>query len=71
MKTITMRLPDDQYSGLRQISQMQQKPLGAVVRESILSYVAVGKFRAQRKKVLPFAETQDFMTDKEVFKAIS
>ena len=71
MKTITIRLPDDLYSGIQQISQNQHKPLGAVVRESIRRYVAIEKFRALRKKVLPFAEAQGFMTDEDVFKSIS
>jgi predicted transcriptional regulator len=71
MKTITIRLPDDLRSDLQQISQKQHKPVSDVVRESIRRYVAIEKFRALRKKVLPFAEAQGFMTDEDVFKAIS
>jgi predicted transcriptional regulator len=68
MDTITIRLPDDLYSDLRQISRKQHKPVSAIVRESIRRYVAIEKFRALRKKVLPFAEAQGFMTDEDVFK---
>jgi predicted transcriptional regulator len=71
MNTITIRLPDDLRSDLQQISQKQHKPVSDVVRESIRRYVAIEKFRALRKKVLPFAEAQGFMTDEDVFKAIS
>ena len=71
MNTKTIRLPDDLRSDLQQIIQKQHKPVSDVVRESIRRYVAIEKFRALRKKVLPFAEAQGFMTDEDVFKAIS
>jgi predicted transcriptional regulator len=71
MNTITIRLPDDLRSDLQQISRKQHKPVSDVVRESIRRYVAIEKFRALRKQVLPFAEAQGFMTDEDVFKAIS
>jgi predicted transcriptional regulator len=71
MKTITIRLPDDLRADLQQISQKQHKPVSDVVRESLRRYVAIEKFRALRKKVLPFADAQGFMTDEDVFKAIS
>lgn len=71
MNTITIRLPDDLRSDLQQISKKQHKPVSDVVRESLRRYVAIEKFRALRKKVLPFAEAQGFMTDEDVFKAIS
>ena len=38
---------------------------------SLRRYVAVEKFHSFRKKALPFAEAQGFLTDKDVFKAIS
>jgi hypothetical protein len=42
-----------------------------VVRESLRRYLAAERFRALRKKTLPFAEAQGFLTDDDVFKAIS
>ena len=71
MNTLTIRLPDDLRADLKKISREQNKPVSDVVRESIRRYVAVESFRALRKKVLPFAEAQGFLTDEEVFKAIS
>lgn len=71
MNTITIRLPDDLRSDLEKISQEQHKPVSDVVRESIRKYVAIEKFRLLRKKVLPFAEARGFMTDEDIFKAIS
>jgi predicted transcriptional regulator len=71
MNTITIRLPDDLRSALEKISQEQHKPVSDVVRESIRKYVAIEKFRLLRRKALPFAEARGFMTDEDVFKAIS
>jgi predicted transcriptional regulator len=56
---------------LQKISREQNKPVSDVVRESIRRYIAVERFRALRRKVLPFAEAQGFLTDEDVFKAIS
>ena len=56
---------------MQKIGREQNKPVSDIVRESIRRYVAVEKFRALRKKVLPFAEAQGFLTDEDVFRAIS
>jgi len=71
MNTLTIRLPDDLRADLQKISREQNKPVSDVVRESIRRYVAVERFRALRRKVLPFAEVQGFLTDEDIFKAIS
>ncbi|MDY6952979.1 MAG: ribbon-helix-helix protein, CopG family [Thermodesulfobacteriota bacterium] len=71
MNTITVRLPNELKSDLQKLSQAQNKPVSDIVRESIRRYVAVEKFRALRKRVLPFAEAQGFLTDEDVFRAIS
>ena len=71
MKTLTIRLPNDLRSDLQKLSQEQNKPVSDIVRESLRRYVAVEKFRALRKKALPFAEAQGFLTDEDVFRAIS
>ena len=71
MNTLTIRLPDDLRDDLKKISREQSKPVSDVVRESIRRYVALERFRALRRKVLPFAEAQGFLTDDDVFKAIS
>jgi predicted transcriptional regulator len=71
MNTITIRLPNELRSDLQRLSQEQNKPVSDIVRESIRRYVAVEKFRVLRKKTLPFAEAQGFLTDEDVFRAIS
>jgi predicted transcriptional regulator len=71
MNTLTIRLPDELRDDLQKLSEEQSKPVSDIVRESIRRYVAVEKFRSLRKKVLPFAEAQGYLTDEDVFKAIS
>ena len=71
MNTLTIRLPNELKSDLQRLSQEQNKPVSDIVRESVRRYVAVEKFRALRKKALPFAEAQGFLTDEDVFRSIS
>ena len=71
MNTLTVRLPNELRSELEDISQEQRKPVSDLVRESIRRYVALERFRALRKRVLPFAEAQGFVMDEDIFKAVS
>lgn len=71
MTTLTIRLPDDLRRQLDKLSRDENKPVSDIVRESLRRYVAVERFRAIRKKILPFAEAQGLLTDEDVFKALS
>ena len=71
MTTLTIRLPDDLRSELDKLSRDENKAVSDIVRESLLRYVAVERFRAIRRKILPFAEAQGLLTDDDVFKALS
>ena len=71
MTTLTIRLPKNLRTDLDKISRSESKAVSDIVRESLRRYVAVEKFRAVRRKVLPFAEAQGLLTDEDVFKALS
>ncbi len=71
MTTLTIRLPEKLRADLNEVSHGQNKPVSDVVRDSLRRYVAVEKFRAIRKKMIPFAEAQGLLTDEDVFKALS
>jgi predicted transcriptional regulator len=71
MNTLTIRLPDELRDDLEKLSEEQRKPVSDIVREFIRRYVAVEKFRSLRKKTLPFAEAQGYLTDEDIFNAIS
>ena len=67
---ITIRLSDDLRAELEKISEMEDKPLSDVVRESLRRYIAIQQFRRLRRKVLPFAESQGLLTDDDIFKSL-
>ncbi len=60
MNTLTIRIPDELRADLREISSRQSVPVSDLVRESIRRYVAVERFRALRKRTLPFAERKGY-----------
>ncbi len=71
MNTLTIRIPDELRADLLEISVQQSVPVSDLVRESIRRYVAIERFRALRRRTLPFAEAQGLLTDEDVFRAIS
>ncbi|MCH2156278.1 MAG: ribbon-helix-helix domain-containing protein [Opitutales bacterium] len=67
MSTITVRIPDELKAELQKISESEHKPVSDLVRESVRRYVNVEQFRGLRRKTLPFAEAQGFITDEDIF----
>jgi predicted transcriptional regulator len=67
MYTLTIRIPDELWADLQEISSRKSVPVSDLVRESIRRYVAVEQFRSLRRRTLPFAEAQGLLTDKDVF----
>ena len=71
MSNLTIRISDALRKELRELSDQQQRPASEVVRDSLRRYITAEKFQALRRKTLPFAEAQGFLTDEDVFEAIS
>jgi predicted transcriptional regulator len=71
MTTLTIRLPDALRKALQELCRQENRPLSDLVRESLQRYIATEKFQSLRRKTLPFAESQGYLTDEDVFKAIS
>jgi predicted transcriptional regulator len=71
MTNVTIRIPKALRKDLESFCRQQQRPASAVVRESLRRYLALEKFRALRRKALPFAKAQGLLTDEDVFKAVS
>lgn len=69
--TLTIRLPQDLRAELEAISREDDRPVSDIVRESLRRYIAIRQFRRLRGKVLPFAEAQGFLSDEDVFRALS
>jgi predicted transcriptional regulator len=71
MTTLTIRLSGELWSELDKISRDPKKPVSDIVRESLRRYIAIERFRAVRRKILPFAEAQGLLTDEDVLQALS
>jgi hypothetical protein len=69
--TLTIRLPTGMKQELERMGRLESKTTGDLVRESLRGFLAVRKFRAVRRKILPFAEAQGLLTDEDVFQALS
>jgi predicted transcriptional regulator len=71
MSTFTLRIPDDLKEQLEALSRQQQRPASELVRESLRKYVAAEQLKSLRRISVPLAEAQGFVTDDDVFQAIS
>lgn len=70
MTTLTIRIPDKMRRELKSLSKTENKAVSDIVRESIRRHVALERFRALRKTVLPYAEAQGLLTDDDVLRAL-
>jgi len=70
-QTLTVRIPDELKRELEKIGKAENKPLSDIVRDSIVRYVAIQRFRRLRNMVLPFAEAHGILTDEDVFDRMS
>jgi predicted transcriptional regulator len=71
MSTLTLQIPDDLNQQLEALSQQQQRPAGELVQESLRRYLAQEELRLMREKLRPHAEARGYLTDEDVFKAVS
>lgn len=71
MSTLTIRLPDPLRRELEKLVREKHQPMSDIVRDSLRRYVAAERFQSIRKKVVPLAEARGFLTDEDVFKAVS
>jgi len=69
--TITIRLPETLERELEMVVKAEKTSRSDIVRDAVARYLAVRRFRQLRKKVLPFAEAQGFLTDEDIFKTLS
>ena len=69
--TLNVRIPADLKRQLDTLSRRQHRPSSEVVRESLRRYIASEQLAAIRKTTVPLAEAQGFLTDEDIFKAVS
>lgn len=69
--TLSIRIDDDLERELTLAAQAAHRPKGDIVRDALRRQLALTKFRNVRNEVMPLAEQAGFVTDEDVFKAIS
>lgn len=69
--TLSIRIDDDLERELTLAAQAAHRPKGDIVRDALRRQLALTKFRNVRNEVKTLAEPAGFVTDEDVFKAIS
>ena len=69
--TLSIRIPEPLRRKVKALCRVKNQSLSDVVRDSLQHYVAIERFHELRKKTLPFAEAQGYLTDEDVFEVVS
>lgn len=68
---LTLRLPGALKRELARLSKRHNRPASDLAREALRRYIAVERFRALRERSVTIAEKRGFLSDEDVFKAVS
>lgn len=71
MTAVTIRVPPELQSKLRRLCKQQKRSASDVLRESLRRYLVAEQLRELREELRPYAEAAGFLTDEDVFKAVS
>ncbi len=71
MNTLSIRIPQPLRRDLERLARQNHLPISDLVRDSLRQYVAAQKFQSLRNTAIPFARRHGFLTDDDVFKAVS
>lgn len=72
MKTaVTIRLDQDLEQMLDSVCRRSQRKRSDVVRDALRRQLKLMLFEQLRQKAMPFAEAKGFLTDEDVFNAVS
>ncbi|MFM8635765.1 MAG: CopG family ribbon-helix-helix protein, partial [Planctomycetia bacterium] len=69
--TLNVRIPPALKRQLDALSRRTHRSSSELVRESLRRYLATEQLAAVRRMTMPLAEARGFVTDEDVFKAIS
>lgn len=69
--TITISIPKRMRKDLDAVTREEGLSRSEVVRESLRKYLLIRRFRAIRRKLVPYARKQGIYTDEDVFKIVS
>lgn len=68
---VTIRLDEELERRLEEAVQASGKSRSEIVREALRRQLALMRFENLRQRVMPFAEAEGFLTDEDVFRAVS
>ena len=71
MATLTIRIDDRLDAELRDVATRTGTGKSAFVREAIRRQLAIARLDQLRRRVVPFAEAQGWLTDEDVFDEVS
>jgi predicted transcriptional regulator len=73
MKTsaLTIRLDPDLERQLNRLARKSGRSRSDIARDALRRQLAVLQFEQVRRQVMPFAEARGYLTDEDIFKAIS
>lgn len=68
---LSIRLPAALRRRIERLCREQNRPASEVAREALRRYVAAEELRRLRESLRPYAEARGFLTDEDIFKAVS
>ena len=69
--TLTIRLDRGLSRMLNKAARHSGRSRSEVAREALKRQLRLEQFEGLRKRIMPFAEARGFLTDEDVFKAVS
>lgn len=69
--SLSFRIPLELRRELRRLCRQQKRAASDVAREALRRYLTAEELRLLRQKLRPYAEARGFLTDEDVFKAVS
>jgi predicted transcriptional regulator len=69
--TITIRLSEELNELLTKAASRSGKNRSEIAREALRRQLRITQFESLRRRIMPFAEAQGYLTDEDVFRDIS
>jgi predicted transcriptional regulator len=69
--TLTIRIDRETARMLARVARLSRRTQSQVARDALRRQLAIELFEQLRERSAPFAEARGFLTDEDVFKAVS
>jgi predicted transcriptional regulator len=69
--TVTLRLDPKLDRELRLVAKRSGRSRSDIARDALRRQLSLLRFEETRRQVMPFAEARGFLTDEDIFRAIS